>query len=726
MSLKKCLDPQKWILSLVVYSLTTLNSIAQVGPKPSTDKPIPSPILIQIIRSEDQRRWDNELKTLLTNSNPAIRGRAALATGRIGSEDSVPALVKLLSDDTSPDVRDTAAFAHGVVESQSAAYKLNKSLNSDGESEIVRGRIVEALGKIAAALPKEQEAKASELGEVVIDALKRATNRELILLGITALLRSHPPNAGPVLAQFETNSDQRIRADAANALARLRAKDANDQLRILLKKDPDAVVRANAARVLGATEDKASFDSLLESAIDDADSRVRVSAIRSLASLKDQRAADQLVKRGTFLTAKTPIEGQAKNEVIEIATTLGRLLTLKQDRSANDWLEKTAEQFGHTAPEIEQARVRVWPDLYLTSFGLDFAAKRTLQTAMLSNWHSAAAYATGLREFAALPDSFQNKAALSKSAIDLLRDMLAYKSSGLHINTLVAVHSEYAVPEVLRALAAFKPADLDEVLRSYLKENDVIIRSTAADLLAELPASEVNTSALVGALSLAKSDQLNDATLSALDALGSQKNETATIAVKSALDSPDYIVRQRAAAILKTNGAGDFTSRVGPAQSRNSTRDYQRAISRVGQNVRAVVTTSKGSFTIELLPNDAPLNVDNFLTLAQKGYFRNITFHRVVPNFVIQGGDPRGDGNGGPGYQIRCEINEVAYDRGAVGMALSGKDTGGSQWFVTHSPQPHLDGGYTVFGRVIAGLDVVDNISRGDVIQSIRISTARR
>ncbi|HSE22981.1 MAG TPA: peptidylprolyl isomerase [Pyrinomonadaceae bacterium] len=724
MKSKKCLDRQKCLLSLVVFSLTTLNLMAQVGPKQSPDRAIPGPILIQIIRSEDQRRWDDELKMLLTNSNPAIRSRAALATGRIGSEDSVPALVKLLSDDTSTDVRATAAFALGEVESITAADMLIKALKRDNESEIVQARIVEALGKIAAALPKEQQVKASELGEAVIDALKNATNRELILLGVTALLRSHPANAGPILAQFETNMDPRIRADAANALARLRAKDANDQLRILLKKDPDAVVRANAARVLGATEDKASFESLLERAINDADSRVRVSAIRSLASLKDPRAAELLVKRGTFLSAKTPIE--AKNEVIEIATTLGRLLTLKQDQSAHDWLSRTAEQFGHTSPEIEQARVRVWPDLYLTSFGLDFAAKRTLQMAMLSDWHSATAYATGLREFAALPDSFQNKTALSKSAVDLLRDMLAYKSSGLHINTLVAVHSEYAVPEVLRALAAFKPLDLDQVLRSSLKENDVIIRATAAELLGELPASEVNTTALVSALSLAKSDQLNDATLSTLDALGSQKNETATTAVKSALDSPDFIVRQRAAAILKTNGAGDFASKVGPVQSRNSTRDYQRAISRIGQNVRAVVTTSKGSFTIELLPNDAPLNVDNFLTLAQKGYFRNITFHRVVPNFVIQGGDPRGDGNGGPGYQIRCEINEFAYDRGAVGMALSGKDTGGSQWFVTHSPQPHLDGGYTVFGKVIAGLDVVDNISRGDVIQSIRISTARR
>ena len=133
------------------------------------------------------------------------------------------------------------------------------------------------------------------------------------------------------------------------------------------------------------------------------------------------------------------------------------------------------------------------------------------------------------------------------------------------------------------------------------------------------------------------------------------------------------------------------------------------------------MTTSKGSFTIELLPEAAPLTVDNFVQLAQRDYFRNVTIHRVVPNFVIQDGDPRGDGNGGPGYTIRCEINELAYDRAAVGMALSGKDTGGSQWFVTHSPQPHLDGGYTVFGRIVAGMDVVDKIVRGDIVQSVVI-----
>ena len=114
--------------------------------------------------------------------------------------------------------------------------------------------------------------------------------------------------------------------------------------------------------------------------------------------------------------------------------------------------------------------------------------------------------------------------------------------------------------------------------------------------------------------------------------------------------------------------------------------------------------------------------MDNFIKLAKSGYFNGIAFHRVVPNFVMQDGDPRGDGNGGPGWEIRDEINTAAYERGAVGMALSGKNTGGSQWFVTHSPQPHLDGGYTVFGRVNENdMKIVDNIVRGDKILSVKI-----
>jgi cyclophilin family peptidyl-prolyl cis-trans isomerase len=273
----------------------------------------------------------------------------------------------------------------------------------------------------------------------------------------------------------------------------------------------------------------------------------------------------------------------------------------------------------------------------------------------------------------------------------------------------------------MRAYAAFKPQNLNLLLAQHLSNPDVIIRATAAELLGDLPASDE----LARALPRALSDTENDAALAILDALGKQKTPGAIEAVKSALNSKDHLVRRRAVAILKENGAGDFSSRIGTVQTQNTDANYRRAIARIGRLVRATVKTEKGSFTIRLLPDDAPLTVDNFVQLAKRGYFNGITFHRVVPNFVVQGGDPRGDGNGGPGYQIRCEINEAPYDRGAVGMALSGKDTGGSQWFVTHSPQPHLDGGYTVFGQVIDGMPVVDRLARGDKILSVSVTEGR-
>jgi peptidyl-prolyl cis-trans isomerase B (cyclophilin B) len=139
------------------------------------------------------------------------------------------------------------------------------------------------------------------------------------------------------------------------------------------------------------------------------------------------------------------------------------------------------------------------------------------------------------------------------------------------------------------------------------------------------------------------------------------------------------------------------------------------------QNPEAIIHTKKGDIRLELFAHDSPMTVDNFVQLSKKGFYNGLNFMRVVPDFVIQGGDPRRDTNGGPDYQIRDEINLHGYGSGAVGMALSGKDTGGSQFFITHSPQPHLDGGYTVFGQVTSGMDVVNRIARDDVIDRIEI-----
>ena len=133
------------------------------------------------------------------------------------------------------------------------------------------------------------------------------------------------------------------------------------------------------------------------------------------------------------------------------------------------------------------------------------------------------------------------------------------------------------------------------------------------------------------------------------------------------------------------------------------------------------IDTDRGTIKIELAVLDAPLTAENFVSLARKGFFDGLMFHRVVPDFVIQGGDPRGDSQGGPGYTIRDELNERPVLRGAVGMALDWADTGGSQFFIAHTPQPHLDGKYTVFGRVTSGMEVVDQIQQWDVIRRVRV-----
>jgi cyclophilin family peptidyl-prolyl cis-trans isomerase/HEAT repeat protein len=731
----------RWIsvalLTIGVLLLGSSGAIAQKPPQvlqnPTSGDPVPKLLLLRIVRAEDERRWDDDLRSLFRARNANVRSRAVLAAGRIGNEAAVADLSELLRHDDETQVRAMAAFALGEIESPLAADALLAAL--ENREPLIRARTVEALGKIAAALPKEQEAREKEiataiLGVLTFEARRRSAPDDLtILLGLTATLRAKPANAGPVIAEFLTYSNPRIRADAGNALARLKLKDGNDQLRKLLTSDPDPIVRANAARVLGATEDKAAYEGLLNRALNDKDSRVRVSSIRALATLKDTRAAETLIRRGAALTENDfTRRGTAAGEALDIATALGRILQASQNTKALGWLRSARERFGSAAPETEVALARISPAGYLEEIGSGAVGKKNVQTTILLNWRAASALAQGLGEIAATPDSNKDKKRLTSQAEELLRFMLAYRNSGLTINTLVAVHSEYAVPDVLRAFAAFKPKDLAEVLRSHFKESDVVIRGTAADLLGELPPDETNARALIDALPVALADrQLNDAALSILDALAKQKTAKANEAIKTALDSTDHLVRRRAVALLKTNGVGDFASRIGTVKTTNTAADYERAVGRIGKQVRAVVNTTKGSFTIEFLPEDAPLTVDNFVQLAKRHYFNGFTVHRVVPNFVIQDGDPRGDGNGGPGYQIRCEINEAPYERGAVGMALSGKDTGGSQWFVTHSAQPHLDGGYTVFGNVTSGMDVVDNIARGDVIRSILIieGTAR-
>jgi peptidyl-prolyl cis-trans isomerase B (cyclophilin B) len=139
-----------------------------------------------------------------------------------------------------------------------------------------------------------------------------------------------------------------------------------------------------------------------------------------------------------------------------------------------------------------------------------------------------------------------------------------------------------------------------------------------------------------------------------------------------------------------------------------------------------VITLDNGNeIRIEFYPEDAPKTVENFVTLAKKGFYDNLTFHRVVPDFVVQGGCPKGDGTGGPGHTIKAEFNKQKHDRGVVAMARSqDPDSAGSQFYITLGPAHFLDGKYTVFGRVTSGMNVVDGIRIGDKIKSVKLVTS--
>ncbi|MGH2576097.1 MAG: peptidylprolyl isomerase, partial [Ignavibacteria bacterium] len=205
-----------------------------------------------------------------------------------------------------------------------------------------------------------------------------------------------------------------------------------------------------------------------------------------------------------------------------------------------------------------------------------------------------------------------------------------------------------------------------------------------------------------------------------INAMGELKNSSAKGLLEKNLKSENYeIAKASAEALFKITGK-NYENEITAPRYRTDFDWY--FIENLSTKKFATIKTNKGDIKLELFPDIAPFTVQNFVKLAEKKYYDGTVFHRVVPNFVIQGGDPTGTGYSGPGYSIRSEFSPLTYERGYLGMASSGKDTEGSQFFITHSPQPHLDGRYTIFGKVIEGMEVVDNIMVGDVINSIRIN----
>ena len=634
-----------------------------------------------------------DLTTLLTDSEPRVRRRAALAIGRVGLPAGVQPLIGALGD-TDPDVRDMASFALGLIGDVSAAPALIKALSD--ASPMVRGRAAEALGQIEAREKDQIQADARReagdaIGRMVAEYAKSPAvtalhgdeeqwpappEAEAFRLGIYALVRlgTYDPLASSVLG-----ADGRPSTTwwpAAYAFGRL-ADPRSEPVLVQLLRTTGKYSPSFAARGLGAIKDAAAVDALTAAmTAASAPPEVVVSAMRALGAIGDRRGATSI--------SKVVLETTDPNIKLEGIRALGTLrapegLAVVQDLLTDPWPTLRGEAI-RSAAAIDQ-------DAFLLVLsGMDPDPQWVVRAALVD-------------ALAAFPPEI---------ALERVRAML--KDDDRRV-----------LPSVLRALRRLKAPDAGAVAVAQLEEPDFAVRAAAADVVGALKPPD-GLAALAAALTLAEGDAAIDARASILSAMAEYGGPRAIEAVKQALKDKDWAVRVRAVTLLaKLDPTGDYRDAIRPAPAAPIAPYDDPQLIAPTYSPHVFIETPKGTIEFELAVLDAPQTSRNFAALARKGFFNGLQIHRVVPNFVVQDGDPRGDGEGGPGYTIRDELNERPFLRGTVGMALSWKDTGGSQFFITHSPQPHLDARYTVFGRVVNGMDVVDRIQQGDTITRVRV-----
>ncbi len=640
-----------------------------------------------ILQLEDQRMLRQpsgpDLVALLHDPAAHIRRRAALAIGRVRLGDGVAPLERALSD-PEPEVRQMAAFALGLVGDRSAVGSLVQALKDS--SRLVQGSAAEALGLIGdqqGAAPigalVSGIVQSGALASTPIDDMgeDRGTAAGVFRLGISALARLHAWDA-MASAVLDQGGQPRVSWwPVAYALQWLNDRRAAPAL-LTLAQARGTWTPAFSARGLGALRDKQAVDVLI-AMVKAADRSLppALEAVRSLGEIGDARAVPVLLP---LLAPHTPhglrIEAVEALGALHAPGTADRLLDLVSDPS----------------PAIRAAAIeavaQVNPqDFLLILSGLDPDP----------HWSVRAALAGTLTRF----------------PLDQV---------GTRLHQMLDDPDSRVVPAVLAALTKLRAPDIEPLLLEKLKSSDPFIRKAAAQDLGDVKPADA-APALEEAYARGLKDSTYVARAAALQALSGYGGSAAQPTLTKALADPDWAVRVKAADLLKAiDPATHAGQTIRPAPTTHPDSYYQEP-SLVAPTVspELFIDTAKGTIVVELAVIDAPITSETLMQLARRGFFDHVPVHRVVPDFVVQDGDPRGDGDGGPGFTIRDELNERMYAPGTVGIALDWRDTGGSQFFITTSPQPRLDAGYTVVGRVVSGLDVVSKIEPWDVITRIRV-----
>ncbi|HXV62415.1 MAG TPA: HEAT repeat domain-containing protein [Vicinamibacteria bacterium] len=625
----------------------------------------------RLVKLEDERSLGGgEIEARLTDPDARLRARAALALGRIGIGQTASRLVPLLSD-PSAYVRTTAAFALGLYETElppSARDELLETLSD--ESASVRGRAAETLARKVG----------EEAAEPIADAIASDLPRGQEPYGWTASMTSSEmrfPHFAERLSLFALSKLESVRWawgllateggtprlawwPAAWAASNLPGEQLSS-IFLFYAGSPDPVLRLYGARGLGGTVPEQSRDQL-RVLLFDPNEKVRIEAIRASARLGLEELVPDLITHLTEDTRYVQVEVLKALSVLRHPEAVDPLIDLLGSEIA--WVRGLA--LSALAHQDEESFF-----LLLSGVGVD------------PDWGTRVAVVETLGKMG------------SKLARTRLRDSLDDPDARVR-------------GAVLRNLAHQDDEDPTGLFIERLRAEDPFERVAAANRLAHLR-NEAALGPLEQAFHAETDERAKVAMLSAIDWLDGERGSELA---RAAEDDSSYLLRRRSAAILGSD--------VRALPSRYGLEHYQAFIE-APYTPQAFIRTGRGTIELELFIADAPLTVKNFIELARKGFYDGLTFHEVVPNGFIRTGDPRADGNGGPGYSIRSEINERPFLRGTVALWEEEKDWGGSQFFITHLPEPGFDGRFTVFGQVTTGMDVVDRIERGDSVLDVTI-----
>jgi cyclophilin family peptidyl-prolyl cis-trans isomerase/HEAT repeat protein len=708
-------------------------------------------------------------------AGPEARAELAAALGRIPGQEAGSVLAGLLIDDQA-EVRRAAAFSLGLRGDAAARPLLRQAmLDPDRETGALA---VEALGRLATPLVEvaEQLLKLSEAERWprLLPYLFRFKEEALVPLAehglglpdpelhrwsAYALARDPLPAAAPLLRRLTGDPDPLVRAWAARGLGRVGGGD--EDLAALAPLLADAAsgpiveaLRAGAALVGGGKAAAASdWRPRLLALLTDARAGVRVTAIDAAAAwLPDADlgaalavragAAVQAPKRAGGAGVAAGAGGAAAAPAAGAATAAGRhgsggvagVAGPAGSAGAGGSTAAAGVAAALAAPPVPLAQtIERGGALVALARGRDSRAAALVAAAAGSpepRLRARAAEAAGLLgesellgRLAADSNPLVREAALAARLLPAPAPGTASSSSGAAVaagkagkaGTVQGPAADHATTPAAPAAAA------------ALSDPDEGVRTVATDWLADHPV--VPLANLAGALTAALRDESIESPLGVIKALTargeSEPRERGAVVelLERVGRQPSYALRREAAAGLARLGRP--APPLGPAPGLQAgaggdqLRSYREIVERTRHPRTVEVRTNRGTFRLRLDCPRAPRTCLNLLDLAAQHFYDGLLFHRVVPDFVIQAGDPRGDGYGGPGYVLGDEINRLRYRRGTLGMALAGPDTGGSQFFITLSPQPHLDGGYTAFGEVIAGAEVLDAIQVGDRIESI-------